>query len=235
MMEKPLYFDNSYLKEFDAVVVSVDGVNIVLDKTAFYATGGGQPNDTGKLVANGKEFNVVDVKKSEQGAVHVVDQPGLKPGDKVRGVIDWEHRYRLMRMHSAAHVLSSAVNKLTGALVTGKQLDLQQSKIDFSLEVFDKNQIQQFGEEAKKLISVGALVKTYFLPREEALKIPNLIRLAERMPPSVPEWRIVEILGVDIQPCGGTHVKDIKEIGKITVLKAENKGKTQRRMYYTVD
>jgi misacylated tRNA(Ala) deacylase len=132
-------------------------------------------------------------------------------------------------------VLSATVNKLTGALVTGKQLDLQQSKIDFALEQFDKDKINQFGEDASRTCIAGAPVKTYFMKREDVLKTPGMIRLAERMPPNIPELRIVEIVGVDIQPCGGTHLKDIKEIGNIKVLKAENKGKTNRRMYYTLE
>lgn len=234
-MDKLLYFSDSYLKEFDATVTAVDGMNIILDQTAFYATGGGQPNDTGKLVCDGKEYKVTDVKKSEHGPVHVVSEPGLKLGDKVHGVIDWERRYRFMRMHSAAHVLCATVHTLTGALVTGKQLDLQQSKIDFSLEQFDRNAIQQFGDHANKTIASGAPIRTSSMKREDALKIPDLVKLAEKMPPDVPEWRIVEIVGVDIQPCGGTHVKDIKEIGKLTILKAENKGATKRRMYYALE
>ncbi len=233
-MNKSLYFSDSYLKEFDSTVVAMEGTNVILDQTAFYATGGGQPNDTGKLICNGKDYAVTDVKKSDQGTVHVIAEPGLKIGDRVHGVIDWERRYRFMRMHTAAHVLSATVNKFTGALVTGKQLDLQQSKIDFSLEQFDKDKIQQYGEEASKTCASGAQVKTYFLPREDALKIPGMVRLAERMPPNVPELRVVEIIGIDTQACGGTHVNDIKEIGTIKVLKAENKGKTNRRMYYTL-
>lgn len=234
-MTKLLYFDDNYLKEFDAVVSKVDGTNIILDQTAFYATGGGQPNDTGRLVCNGKEYAVTDVKKSPDGVVHVVSEPGLNAGDKVHGVIDWDRRYRFMKMHTAAHVLSATVNKMTGALVTGKQLELDKSKIDFALENFDKNAIQQYGDEASKTCSAGAPVKMYFMKREDVLKTPGMIRLAERMPPNVPELRIVEIEKVDIQPCGGTHVKDIKEIGAIKVLKAENKGKTNRRMYYTLE
>jgi len=232
-MNKPLYFDDCYLKEFDAVVVSVDGMNVILDNTAFYPTSGGQPNDTGKLVCGGKEHKVTDVKKSDAGIVHVAE-PGLKAGDRVRGVIDWDRRYRLMRMHSAAHVLCATVHTLTGALVNGKQLELQQSRIDFTLEQFDRNAIQQFGDHANKTIAKGAQVKMSAMPREEALKIPDLVKLAEKMPPNIAEWRIVEIVGVDIQPCGGTHVKDIKEIGAIKVLKADNKGATKRRMYYTL-
>jgi misacylated tRNA(Ala) deacylase len=234
-MTKLLYFDDSYLREFDAAVTSVDGVDVILDQTAFYPTSGGQPHDTGKLVVNGREYNVSGVKKSGAGVVHVVDQPGIKAGDKAHGVIDWDRRYRLMRMHSAAHVLCATVHTLTGAFVNGKQLDLQQSKIDFTLEQFDRSAIQQFGDHANQTIAKGAPVKMSFMKREDAMKIPDLVKLAEKMPPDVPEWRIVEIVGVDIQPCGGTHVKDIREIGKIQVVKAENKGATKRRMYYGLE
>lgn len=234
-MNKPLYFDDCYLKEFDSVVVSVDGTNVVLENTAFYPTSGGQLNDMGKLAANGKEYAVKDVKKSDAGIVHALAEPGLAVGDKVHGVIDWERRYRMMRMHSAAHVLCASVHTLTGAFVNGKQLDIPQSRIDFTLETFDRNAIQQFGEHANATIAKGAPIKMFALPREEALKVPDLVKLAEKMPPAIAEWRIVEIVGVDIQPCGGTHVKDIKEIGAIKVLKADNRGATKRRMYYTLE
>jgi misacylated tRNA(Ala) deacylase len=233
-MNKPLYFDDSYLKEFDSVVVAVDGANVILENTAFYPTSGGQLNDTGTLAANGKEYAVKDVKKSDTGIVHILAEPGLAVGDKVHGVIDWERRYRMMRMHSAAHVLCASVHALTGAYVNGKQLDITQSKIDFTLETFDRNAIQQFGDHANATIAKGAPIKMFAMPREEAMKIPDLVKLAEKMPPDIAEWRIVEIVGVDIQPCGGTHVKDIKEIGNINVIKAENKGATKRRMYYAL-
>jgi Ser-tRNA(Ala) deacylase AlaX len=235
-MNKPLYFDDCYLKEFDATVVAVHGNDIILDNTAFYPTSGGQPNDLGKLICKGKEYIVQNVRKTDQGIVHQVPHMhDIIPTDKVHGIIDWERRYRLMRLHSAAHVLCATVHTLTGALVTGKQLDSAQSKIDFSLEAFDRNAIQQFGEHANATIAKGAPIRMSSMPREEALKIPDLVKLADKMPPNVPEWRIVEIVGVDIQPCGGTHVKDIKEIGNIKVIKAENKGAAKRRMYFTLE
>jgi len=238
-MAKILYMDDGYLTEFDATVTRVegDGKAVALDQTAFYPTGGGQPNDEGKLVrvSDGKEFLVTTVRKAEGEILHDVCEPGLVVGDKVRGEIDWKRRFKLMRMHTAAHVLAATVGKLAGALVTGKQLELQQSRIDFSVEQFDREKIQQYTDEANKAIATNAPVKTYFLPREEAMKIPGIVKLAERMPPNIPELRIVEIVGVDIQACGGTHVKAVGEIGKINVLKAENKGKTNRRMYYKVE
>jgi len=234
-VDKPLYFSDAYRKEFDAVVTAVDGTNVVLDQTAFYATGGGQPNDTGKLVCNGKEYKVIDVKKSEHGVVHVIAEHGLTVGNQVQGVIDWDRRYRFMRMHTAAHVLAATVNKLTGALVGGKQLELDKSRIDFTIEQFDQEAIQRFADEANKAIAAGAQVTTSVMPRDEALRIPGMVKLIERMPPNIPELRIVEIKGVDIQACGGTHLQEIKEIGTIKVLKAENKGKGHRRMYYSVE
>lgn len=232
---KPLYFDDSYLKEFETSIASVDGTNVVLEQTAFYPASGGQPNDTGKLVKDGKEFVVVDVRKKNGQIVHVVNEQGLQKGDKVKGVVDWERRYKLMRLHTAAHVLSAIVNKMTGALVGGKQLNLDKSRIDFTIEQFDPNAIQQFADAANKTIAEGAEVSTYFLPRDEAMKIPGMVRLVNKLPPSVPELRVVEIKNVDKQACGGTHVKNIKEIGNIRVLKTENKGKAHRRMYYTLE
>ena len=233
-MTQKLYQSDSYLKEFEAEIASATEEGIILDKSAFYPTGGGQPCDTGKLIRlrDNKEFQVTEVKKSENGPLHVIAEPGLQPGDKVRGIINWDRRYKLMRMHSAAHVLSAAVNKLTGALVTGKQLKEDESRIDFSLEDFDREQIPKLAEEANSSISKGAEVKTYTLPREEALKIPGMVKLAGRLPPSIPQLRIVEIKDVDTQACGGTHVKEIKEIGGIEVTKAQNKGASNRRLYY---
>jgi misacylated tRNA(Ala) deacylase len=231
----PLYFTDCYLKEFDAAVVSADGVDVVLDRTCFYATGGGQPNDTGKIICNGNEYKVLDVKKSGNGTVHVLSMPGLKQGDIVRGIIDWDRRYRFMKMHTAAHILASVVSRLTGALITGKQLKPDESRIDFSIEEFDRGKIQRFADEANGLIEKGADVLVYSLPRADAIRIPGIVKLAERLPPSVPELRIVEIKGIDIQACAGTHVKSLGELGRIRVLRAENRGRANRRMYFSLE
>jgi misacylated tRNA(Ala) deacylase len=234
-MDKPLYLVDSYLKEFDAVVVFVHGSDVILDRTAFYPASGGQPNDLGMIICNGKEYVVNNVRKSEQGIVHETAGPGLCPNDRVHCVLNWERRCKLMRMHTAAHVLSAVVNRMAGALITGNQLNLDKSRIDFSLEEFDKGKIQKFADEANRLISAGAAVETRFMPREEALKLPGIVKLADKLPPNVSELRIVDIKGFDAQACGGTHVKELSEIGKIIVLGAENKGKSNRRMYFTLE
>ena len=238
-MEKPLYMEDSYLREFEARVVSVTkgGENkffVVLDRTAFYPNSGGQPHDTGKFMKDGVEYPVVYVGKFSGKISHEVSKEGLKEGDVVKGIIDWERRYVLMRMHTAAHVISEVFHKETGALITGNQLGLDHSRIDFSLEKFDREKISELFEKANEIVKKDLKVRSYFLPREEAMKIENITKLANVLPPNVKELRIVEIEGFDIQADGGTHVRSTKEIGEVKFLKAENKGKNNRRVYYTL-
>jgi len=232
-MTELLYFTDSYLKEFPARVVEVTETGVVLDKTAFYPTGGGQPFDTGILVKNGKEFMVNGVIKKEGEIIHET-AAGLQIGDTVAGKINWERRYQLMKMHTSAHLLSAIFHKQLGVLITGNQLDVEKSRMDFNLETFDKALVQKVVDDANKCIAQNILTKVYFLPREEALKKPEIVKLADALPPSVDMLRIVEIIGVDIQADGGTHVKALGEIGKIALLSVENKGKNNRRMYFSV-
>ncbi len=235
-MKSAMYMDDSYLKEFEAVVESIkDDKYIVLDKTAFYPSGGGQPNDTGIMLCNGEEYPVVYVGKFSGAISHEVGKTGLKEGDKVLGRIDWDRRYRLMRMHTAAHIIDAVLYNEAGALCTGNQLGTDKSRIDFSLDVLDRDKIQQYISIANEWVKKAIDVKIYSLPREEALKIPGIVKLAGAMPPEVTELRIVEIPGIDIQADGGTQVKNTSEIGEISLVSVENKGKNNRRMYYTID
>ena len=234
-MTEVLYLLDCYLKEFEATVESVkDDKYVVLDKTAFYPNAGGQPYDTGKFIAeDGTEYGVVFVAKFGDTISHEVDKPGLKAGDKVKGVIDWERRYRLMRMHTAAHVISIIIEKDADALITGNQLGLEKSRIDFNLENFDRDKFAQYMEKANELIKKGAKVNLYLLPREEALqKYERLTNLAKGFSDDIKEVRIVEIKGVTVEACGGTHLKDISEIKGVKLLKLDNKGKNNRRLYY---
>lgn len=233
-MTKKLYWEDSYTKEFEAIVMSVNDNLIELDQTVFYATGGGEPNDTGKLIADNQEFQVVDVIKEGDRILHKVDKKGLKAGDKVKGIIDWERRYRLMKMHTASHLLSAIIHNETGALISGGNLDLGKSRIDFNLGKFDREKFSTYLEKANELIKKGSQVRSYFMKREEAMKIPGIIKLLEALPPSIDNLRIVEIEGVDIQADGGNHVKNLNELGKIEILKLENKGRINRRMYFTL-
>ena len=232
---KALYMTNSYLKEFSAVVKQIESNNILLDETAFYPQGGGQPCDFGSMSADGKSYSVVNVFKKDGAIWHEVSGPGLKEGDRVDCRIDWERRYRLMRMHTAAHVINSIFYKEASALITGNQLGIDKSRIDFSLDVIDREKIQAYIEKANHIVQEALGVKIYFLKKDEAMKIEGIVKLAAAMPPDVEELRIVEIPGVDLQADGGTQVENTKEIGKIVLLSLENKGKNNRRMYYTLE
>lgn len=231
-----LYMTDSYCREFEATVVSVsDGTHVVLDRSAFYPQGGGQPSDSGTLFSNNEEYPITNVKKINGIANHEVLKAGLKAGDKVTGKINWDRRYKLMRMHTAAHLLAAIIHTKTGALITGNQLDVEKSRIDFSLEQFDQEKFREYVAMANGLIGKDLPVSVSFMPREEALKMPGMVKLAGALPPSVQELRIVSIEGVDTQADGGTHVKSLKEVGTIELLKMENKGKDNRRVYYAVN
>jgi misacylated tRNA(Ala) deacylase len=232
-MTKALYLADSYLKETPATVVSVkDGKFVVLDQTIFYAKGGGQPCDTGKIVRGSEVYNVVYVGKFSSEISHEVDHAGLQPGDKVTLTLDWERRYKLMRSHTAAHVLAALLNQGTGALITGNQLEEDHVRFDFSLETFDKPLLEAYLAKANVLFAKDVPVKWYELPREDALKIPGIVKMAEAAPPELPVLRIVEIVDVDKQADGGTHVRNLKEVGKVELVKTENKGKNNRRIYF---
>ena len=234
-MTQALYLADSYLRECDATVVSVkDGKYVVLDQTVFYPKGGGQPWDTGKMIRDHETFNVVYVGKFSGEISHEVDHAGLKEGDKVHLALDWERRYKLMRSHTAAHIFASLLCNGTGALVTGNQLEEDKIRFDFNLEKFDPETLTEYIERANELFRKDIPVKWYELPREEALKIPGLIKMAEAFPPDIPRLRVVEVVSIDKQADGGTHVKNLKEVGGINVLKTENKGKQNRRVYFTL-
>jgi misacylated tRNA(Ala) deacylase len=233
-MTELLYQQDSYVKEFQAKVVKVEGKNIFLDQTHFYPTSGGQPGDTGKILANEKEFKVLNAKKAGADIIHEVDIDGLNVGDSVTATIDWPRRYRFMRGHTACHILSYVVNKDTGALITGNQIAKDKCRIDFDLENFDREKIKAYEKEANDIIGKSAAVTTKFLPREKAFKIPSVLKLKNVLPPSIDIIRIVNIEGFDVQACGGTHVKNTGEIKGIEITNAENKGKNNRRVYFVL-
>ena len=234
-MTKTLFLDNSYLKECDATVVSVkDQKYVVLDQTIFYPKGGGQAWDTGKMLRGNEVFNVVYTGKFSGEISHEVDKAGLKQGEKIQCLLNWKRRYQLMRSHTAAHVVASLLCAGTGALITGNQLEEDHTRFDFSLEKFDKEILEEYINQANRLFGQDIPVKTYELPKEEALRIPNVVKMAAALPPDIPFLRIVEIVGVDKQADGGTHVKNLKEINQIELIKTENKGKNNRRVYFRV-
>ncbi|HEV2225348.1 MAG TPA: alanyl-tRNA editing protein [Nitrososphaerales archaeon] len=230
-MTKRLFWDDMYLREFDAEVSSADGNRLVLDQTAFNPRGGGLVSDTGTLGGP----RVSEVVKEGEEIFHVLETPvSLKPGEKVRGVLDWDRRFRIMRMHTSAHILSSVVNGETGALITGNQISPDESRVDFNLDDFDRDKMSYYIGKVNDAVGRELDVKTYFMRREDALAQPGFVKLAGAMPPSVEVLRIVQIGDVDTQADGGVHVRNTREIGKVVGLKTENKGKSNRRLYFTV-
>ena len=234
-MENAIYMKDSYVQEFEALVEDIkDDKYVFLSQTAFYPMGGGQPSDSGKLIAGSEEYLVLNATKSFGKISHEISKIGIKKGDIVVGKIDWEKRYRLMRMHTAAHIIDAVLYSKAGALCTGNQLGIEKSRIDFSLDVLDRDKMQEYINTANELARKAIDLKIYKMRREDALKIPGVVKLASVMPPEVEHLRIVEIPGIDLQADGGTQVKNTSEIGEIKFLSVENKGKTNRRLYYTL-
>ena len=236
-MSKALYLDDMFLKEFEAEVVSVkDGKFIVLDQTLFYPKSGGIANDEGILVRGSDTFNVVYVGKFSGQISHEVDKEGLQVGEKVTGTLDWNRRYKLMRFHTAAHVLSGAFFKNLGAKITGNEIStLDQGRIDFNLENFDRKLIEEQVEKSNEIIQADYPVEVYYLQRSEVEKDPDLIKLAMGLPKNIDVIRIVDIKNFDRQPDGGCHIQSLKEIGKIKTKKLVNKGKNNRRLYFEIE
>ncbi len=231
-MTRRLFWDDMYLREFDAEVELVEGNRVVLDQTAFNPRGGGLVSDTGRL--NG--MKVIEATKEGDNVFHMLEAPAeLRVGDRVHGVLDWDRRFRIMRMHTSAHILSAVVNRETGALITGNQISPDESRVDFNLENFDRERMSYYIDKVNEAVGRGLDVKTYFMKRDEALANPGFVKLANAMPPSLDVLRIVEIGDVDTQADGGVHVKNTAEIGKVVGVKTENKGKSNRRLYFTVE
>lgn len=232
-MTQTIFLEDCYAKETDAAVTEANGNRIELDRGIFCYRGGGQPADFGKLIsADGNEYAVIDVKKEDGKIIHYLDREGLRKGDAVHCVLDWERRYALARGHTAIHLLSAIIHRKTGALITGGQIDTDKTRIDFSLEAFDREKVAEYVQEANSEIRRNMPIKTYFMEREEALKIPGMVKLANAVPPQVRKLRIVEIGDIDRQADGGTHVANTSEIGQIEIVKVENKGKSNRRIYF---
>ena len=238
MATKLLYLYDSYLREFEAKVESVSGNMVVLDQSAFHPLTGGVGCDMGWLAKDDARFRVVrvEIDRATKEVSHVIESEvsGLSQGDGVKGEIDWDRRYCLMRLHTAAHLIAAVMYRDYSALITGGQVDVDQAKLDFNLPRTDREVFEDAVKKANEEEAKRVELKIYFLSREEALKVPGVIKLAERMPPEEQELRIVEIPGIDLQADGGPHVKNTGEMGQIQLLRIENKGKNQRRIYFGI-
>ncbi len=237
MSTRQLYLYDSYLREFEAKILHVLGNQVVLDQTAFHPLTGGVACDIGYLAKGDVKYKVVrvEINRETKEIAHVLEtEADLKQGDTVKGMIDWERRYRLVRLHTAAHLIANIMYNDYSALITGGQVDVEHAKLDFNLPKTDREIFEAAVLKATKEAGKGVQLKIYFLTRDEALRIPGVVKLAEKMPPEEKELRIVEIPGIDLQADGGPHVKNTNEIGEIRLLKIENKGKNQRRLYFDV-
>lgn len=232
-MTDELFREDSYLDTCDATVTAVDDGRVYLDRTVFYPTGGGQPGDTGTLRgADGREYRVADTVKSDRGVAHVLGdgEDAPRAGDRVTARVDWERRYRLMKMHTCMHVLSYVVP----LGVTGGSIRDGSARLDFDApEPLDKEEIDR---RLNEVIRAGAGVSKRWISDEELDANPELVKTLSVQPPrGSGRIRLIEIDGLDLQPCGGTHLHNIDEIGPVRVKKIEKKGKHNRRVIVEFD
>jgi len=235
-LTKELFLHDHYLKTCTAEVLEVvDGKKIVLDRTVFYPQGGGQPSDFGELKTGKGSFSVLSVRRMDGKILHEVDREGLQKGVGVECTLDWQRRHKLMRFHTSAHLLAKVLFNETGALITGNQLEEEQSRMDFSSGAVEKEQLKVFEEKTNEVISQNLEARISFEKFGDAMKRPGLFRLKNVLPKNLPELRIVSIGEFDAQADGGTHVANTQEIGRIKILRLENKGKENRRIYWELE
>ena len=226
-----LYLRDAYLSTFDAEVLAVAGDRVVLDRTALYPTGGGQPHDTGSLRWDGGEARVIDVGKEGDAVWHQLEGAVPEVGTPVQGSVDWDRRHQLMRTHTALHVLCGVIWNEWKVPVTGGNMEPLSARMDFELDPTPEG----FGSRVEELVN-GALaadhrIEVSFLPRSEAVLDEDLIRTkVSLIPESVAEIRVVDIVGLDKQADGGTHVASTAEVGRVRVVKTESKGKGNKRI-----
>jgi misacylated tRNA(Ala) deacylase len=233
-----LYLYDHYLKEFDAIIVEVPEPNsVVLDRTAIYARGGGQPSDHGKLLRGDSALVVLEATKSEGKVVNKISRALSEQakedllGRQVHGVIDWDLRYKHMRHHTALHILSGVVFLKFNARITGGQIYPERARLDLSIPDLSEERQSTIEYEMNRVVGDNREVKTIWLDREEAMKRSELYRLsADLLPKGAEKLRIVDIVGFDAQLDGGTHVARTGEIGRIRISKTENKGKDNKRI-----
>lgn len=213
-------------------MTAADGERLTLDRTAFYPGGGGQPHDVGALSWDGGTARVVRVKGSGTAIWHSLDGEVPAVGTAVRGALDWERRYQLMRTHTALHVLCGVVWRDYGALVTGGNMEPLQGRMDFEFETMRKDLVAEIEERVNSEIEQGHSVRVAILPRDQAFRIPDLIRTKiNLLPPQIRQVRTVEIVGLDLQADGGTHVANTLEVGRVQVFDYKSKGAVNKRIY----
>lgn len=233
-MTELLYLTDAYVRHFEAAVMTVTEEGVVLDRTAFYPGGGGQPADQGSLIVAGAPVPVVGLRRGAEGEIiHLLGEGATRPpvGALVQGDLDWAHRYRLMRTHSALHVLCGTVFREYGTLVTGGQMYPDRARMDFELEDLSPERVAFIERRANEHIAADLPIQVQLLPRAAAFAIPDLIRTKiNLLPPGIETVRVVEIVGLDLQADGGTHVARTAEIGGLRVIGTRSKGRINKRL-----
>ena len=239
-MSELLYQTDSSIKEFEAVVSAVNEAEqaVLLNRTAFYPGGGGQPHDLGVLVWEGQELPLVRPRKAVEGVWHMLAAGTPLPpvGASVQGRLDWPRRYAFMRTHTAMHILCGVIFRDYGALATGSSMDALQGRIDFEFESLTHELVQVIEAALNREVAADRPIRVAILPREEAFQIPDLIRTkVNLLPEGIPEVRTVEIVGLDLQADGGTHVQRTGEVGTIHIPDYKSKGKINKRIYIALE
>lgn len=242
-MTELLYHTDAYLREFDATVTAVEGKAVALDRTAFYPGGGGQPHDVGRLQVAGSTasaFSMLKVRKAGNDVWHERegDPEGFENlrGIVLHGVIDWERRYQLMRTHTAMHILCGVIFRDYGASVTGGNMEPLRGRMDFEFETMRQEFVREIEERINAEVAAARDVRVKILPRAEAFAIPDLIRTKiNLLPEGIAEVRTVEIIGLDLQADGGTHVANTHEVGRIHIVDYKSKGKINKRIEVVVE
>jgi misacylated tRNA(Ala) deacylase len=239
-MTNLLYQTDSYLQKFVAQVEAIEDGALVFDRTAFYPGGGGQEPDRGAIQWHGHEYPLAKVKKVGDKILHWIETSDLHPppgvGNEVHGLIDWDHRFRLMRTHTALHILCGVIWRDYGAQVTGGNMRPLRARMDFELEHMSADFATEVEKRINAEVAAHREIKISILPREQAFRIPDLIRTKiNLLPEQITSVRVVEIEGLDMQADGGTHVANTREVGHIRVVKHESKGRINKRLRIELD
>ncbi len=230
-MTELLFHTESYVKEFQAIVTGVFDGGVVLDRTAFYTGGGGQPSDSGTLTDGDREYRVTGVKRSDGKLVHQIAGDLPAAGATVNGLIDWDRRYLLMRTHTALHILCGVVWRDYGALVTGGDMKPGEGRMDFEFENFSVEFVDELEIKVNAEVAADRDIHVNNLTRAEADQVPDLIRTKiNLLPPNIQKIRTIDIHGLDLQADGGTHVANTREVGVIKVVGHESKGRINKRI-----
>lgn len=233
-MTERLYQQDMTLRQFTAQVLDVWGNQVLLDRTAFFPRGGGVDCDVGILSTEAGKFVVEETIEEDEQILHVVSEEGLEQGMTVEGAIHWPRRHLLMRSHTAMHVLTGVMFNQFGARVTGNQITTGKCRVDFNFPEFDRALLERGFQRSNEIIAQDLTVRVSWIAAAGARARPELFKLEAGFPHDLNRVRLVDIEGFDAQADGGCHVARLSEIGRIVPGKAENKGKSNRRVYFTV-